>query len=97
MTFTDSATDGTAAFSRPTGLPAHMGKKTSVLKGNVPDCVKEDVLKLGRECGMTESELICQWAMEKLYGLEAVISMDRERRERASGLRPQTDPKRAAA
>lgn len=73
-----------SAFSRSVGLPAHMGKATAVVKTLVPDSVKDDLIRRGRELGMSESELVRHWVLVHLYGHETVATMDRKRFEMAS-------------
>ena len=67
------------AFSRSTGLPSRMGKATSDLKTKVPDEVKLAFGQLAHSCGLTESELLRDMVILRLYGREAVLSMQHER------------------
>lgn len=64
-----------AAFSRSTGLPDWMGKSTADLRAKVPDSVKEDFVRLAREVGSTESELLRDMVMVRLYGKHEVQRM----------------------
>lgn len=88
---TDSSTVGT--FARSTGLPAWMGKATADLKCKVPDVVKEDFLRLSRELGMNESELLREYVVLRLYGREQVERMQLQRLALVAG----SDPERAPA
>jgi len=75
MASTDSGTDGTAAFSRSTGLPPTLGKATEVLKTRVPDEVKFAFARLAHELGMDESRLLRELILVRLYGREQVARM----------------------
>ena len=66
-------------FSRSTGLPARMGKATAEVKTKVPDEVKWAFGQLAHSCGLTESELLRDIVVLRLYGKEAVLRMQQDR------------------
>lgn len=72
-------------FSRSTGLPARMGKATADLKTKVPDEVKLAFTSLAHACGLTESELLRDMVVLRLYGKDAVLSMQQARLSMVAG------------
>lgn len=78
-----------AAFARSMGLPAALGKGTSELKCKVPDVVKDDFARLAHSLGFTESELLREWVMVRLFGEEEVRRMQAQRLAMVSGKGPQ--------
>ncbi len=93
----DTAAFSQLCFSRSTGLPASMGKATEDLKCKVPGQVKEDFAALARRVGSTESELLRDMVMVRLYGHEQVARMHDERLRFAAGIGPQSTPVEGAA
>lgn len=96
MSRTDSAADGTA-FSRSTGLPAHMGKATAELKTKVPEQVKLEFALLAHGLGLNESELLRSLVMVRLYGLENTARMHSDQLRVVAGLGPEPAPKAVTA
>ena len=75
-------------FARSTGLPASMGKATADLKCKVPDCVKDEFTRLAHILGLSESELLRELVMLRLYGAEQVSRMHAERMRLVAGTGP---------
>lgn len=89
---TDASSDlAQAAFSRSVGLPASMGKASSVLKTAVPDCVADEVMRLARESGLTVSDFLRDMVLVRVYGVDQVSSMQRRRLELAAGIGTERD------
>ena len=74
-----------ATFSRSTGLPARMGKATEDVKTRLPAEVKLAFAQLAHSCGLTESELLRDMVVLRLYGREAVLSMHQDRLRLVAG------------
>ncbi|HWH83213.1 MAG TPA: hypothetical protein VNU71_13360 [Burkholderiaceae bacterium] len=91
----ETSQDTEIAFSRSTGLPPRLGKATNRVAANVPDGMADDWTRLSREVGMSESELLAWTMAERLYGREAVLSMQQERMRKALGIEPETVQKTA--
>lgn len=89
MNDTADTSHGTAAFARSTGLPAWFGKSTEDIKGKVPDVVKADWLRLCASLNMTESELLREVVMLRLYGREQVERMQCQRIALVAGNGPE--------
>jgi hypothetical protein len=85
---TSQGTEG-VAFARSTGLPPSMGKATAELKCKVPDVVKDDFVRLAHSLGMSESELLREVVMLRLYGREAVARMQAHRLALVAGNGPE--------
>ena len=95
MDDTAATCQGGAGFSRSTGLPSRMGKATADLKTKVPDEVKFAFAKLASSCGLTESELLRDMVVLRLYGSETVLSMQRERLRMVAGVETESGPNEA--
>ena len=79
-------------MSRSTGLPPELGRATSEIKCKVPDAVKDDFVRLARSLGgLTESELLRDMVMHRLYGSEKVARMHARRLEMVSGKSPESE------
>ena len=72
-------------FSRSTGLPARMGKATAELKTKVPDEVKFAFVQLAHSCDLTEAEFLRDMVILRLYGPDAVLSMQEKRLRMVAG------------
>jgi hypothetical protein len=83
--------DAQVLMSRSTGLPAHLGKATNDLKCKVPDPVKDDFVRLSRSLGLTESELLRDMVLARLYGVGQVMRMQEQRLRMAAGIGPETE------
>ena len=82
----DTADDSQgAAFSRSTGLPARMGKATAEVKTKLPEEVKLAFGQLAHSCGLTESELLRDMVILRLFGREAVLRMQQDRLRLVAG------------
>lgn len=68
-----------------------MGKATSELKCKVPDCVKDDFVLLAHSLGMSESELLREWVMVRLFGLGEVQRMAETRLRLVAGISPNAE------
>lgn len=79
-------------MSRSTGLPASLGKASSEIKTKVPDVVKDDFVRLAHELGMSESELLRDMVMVRVYGAEQVLRMQSDRLRLVSGMGVTTGP-----
>lgn len=87
MRRTASSTEGTA-YARSTGLPSSLGKSTADLKCKVPDSVKDDFLRLARACDMSESELLREVVLLRLYGRDFIERMQLKRIAMVAGMGP---------
>lgn len=94
---TDDSAHDDIALSRSTGLPPRLGKATNRVSANVPDGMADDWMRLSRDVGMSESELLAWTMAERLYGRDAVLSMQQERMKLALGIAPETVQKEATA
>ena len=61
-------------------------KRTSRIEARVTDETKFDLARKCRELGMTESQFLERLVEVSLYGVEHVLSIERERIEKVCGL-----------
>jgi hypothetical protein len=78
-----------AAFSRSTGLPPVLGKADETIKGKVPEIIKLDFMQLAASLGMTESDLLRDIVMVRLYGVDGVQRMLSNKIRQSAGLGPE--------
>ena len=72
-------------FSRtPTQSP--FGKCTEDLKCKVPYDVKSEFTKMTHELGFTDSELLCDMVMIRLYGVDRLVSLNAQRLSVVAGI-----------
>lgn len=89
MTDTD---DDTAAFSRSAGLPAELGDCSSTVKAKVPDKLKFDTARLVHTLNTTESDLIRELLMDRVWGEEETNRLLLAERRRVTGKGPRNGP-----
>lgn len=61
------------------------GKCDSDIKFRVPEQVKLDLAREASKLGLGESEFLRELVMVRLYGIDAVLSMDRQRLTAVAG------------
>ena len=83
-----STEDELPMFSRsPIG-----GKRSSDVKARVADETKFALQRRCAELGITESDYIDRLLLVSLFGLDAVVQMEREKTEKVAGMWNKVDP-----
>lgn len=86
----------TPAFSRTTSA-SPFGKCTEELKTKIPYEVKESFGRLAHELGVTESELLRDMVMTRLFSAEHLVSLYAKRLAGVAGMGQEKTLERGAA